>query len=102
MKESDVLSGLFPAGVVTVTSAIALPLPQGGDTAAIWVSDSTLKLVATRDPKRTSLAPVKPVPVITTAVSPPAGPCAGLTALTLGTVPALASGARTRNATKVA
>ena len=39
----------------------------------IFVSDSTLKLVAFADPNLTALASVKPVPMIVTGVPPIAG-----------------------------
>ncbi len=72
---------LVPAGVVTVTSTVPVP---AGEVAVIWVSEPTVKEVAGLGPKRTALAPVKPVPVMVTDVPPAAGPEVGLMAVTDG------------------
>ena len=42
------------------------------------------KPVAAVAPKATALAPLRLVPVMTTAVPPPVGPALGLTAVTVG------------------
>lgn len=52
------------------------PVP-GGVTAVIRVSETTLKDAAALVPKRTALAPVKPVPVTVTLVPPAVGPEVG-------------------------
>jgi hypothetical protein len=58
---------------------------DGGDTAVIWVAESTVKLVASPAfPNFTLVAPVNPVPVITTAVPPAIGPVAGAIEVTTG------------------
>jgi hypothetical protein len=71
-----------PPVVVTVTST--LPALPDGDVAVIWVSESTLKLVAAVPPKATADVPVKWLPVIVTDVPPPVGPEIGATAVTVG------------------
>ena len=53
-----------------------MPAP-GGAVAVIWVSETTVKLVAGLGPNWTPPAPVNPVPVTLTAVPPPAGPDVG-------------------------
>ena len=69
-----------PPGVVTKMVALSNP---AGTRAVICVSESTVKLEAGTVPKLTSVAPVKPVPVIVTAV--PTGPDAGLNDVIVGT-----------------
>ena len=66
------LVALVPPTAVTVTSAV--PATFAGDVAVIDVEESTLSSLAGIPPKRTALAPVKPVPVIVTTVPPVAGP----------------------------
>ncbi len=61
------------------------PVP-GGEVAVIWLSFTTLTAVAAAAPKLTPVAPVKPPPVIVTAVPPPVPPVFGLTPDTVGTV----------------
>ncbi len=62
----------MPPAVVTVTSTVAAAC--AGDVAVIWVSETTVKVVAAVEPKSTAVAPVKPVPVMVTEVPPAAGP----------------------------
>jgi hypothetical protein len=50
------------------------------------VSDVTAKVVAAFDPNFTAVAPVKPLPVITTEVPPAPGPLPGFTDVTTGRV----------------
>ena len=71
-----------PPGVVTVTSVT--PAAPGGATAVIWLSETTVKLVAATVPNWTAVAPVKPEPVMVTAVPPAVEPDGGLTPLTTG------------------
>ncbi len=74
---------LTPPAVVTViawTPAVA----DGGETAVIWVAEVTVKLLAGVVPKSTLVAPVNPVPLITTAVPPAIGPDAGAIEVTTG------------------
>ncbi len=71
-----------PPAVVTVTST--LPLLPAGLTTVIWVSLSTLKLLAVVEPNETLVAPVKPEPVIVTLVPPAAGPLVGVIPDTIG------------------
>ena len=72
---------LVPPGPVTRT--LTAPLP-GGTTAFITVSEATVNEVAAVEPKVTTVAFVKPVPVMTVLVLPAAGPVLGLTEVTLG------------------
>ncbi len=60
---------------MTVTSTTAVAEPAGS-VAAIEVAESTVN-DATDDPKLTVVAPVKPDPVIATAVPPPDAPADG-------------------------
>ncbi len=69
----------MPPGPVTVTSTVPVP---GGLTTVICVAETTSRLVAGVVPKSTSVAPVKPVPVIVTGVPPPNGPPTGLMPVT--------------------
>lgn len=73
---------LVPALVVTVTSTGDVP---AGDVATIVVSVSTTTPVPGVAPKLTPVAPVKPVPVIVTAVPPLFGPPLGESEVTVGT-----------------
>src|SRR5665213_4370616 len=63
-----------PFGVVTLT--VTAPVPAG-DVAVICVAELTVKIVAFVLPNCTAVAPVKPVPVMTTLVPPVAGPDVG-------------------------
>ena len=81
MNWSAALVTLVATGVVTVTST--LPADPAGEVAAISVPETTEYVAAAR-PKSTALAPVKPVPVMVTAVPPAGRPATGLTALTVG------------------
>lgn len=82
LNRSPALVPDVPPGVVTVTSTV--PCASAGETAVIRVVESTTKLVASVPPKATALAPLRPVPLISTEVTPPTAPTAGLTAVTLG------------------
>jgi hypothetical protein len=73
--------GDVPAGVVTVTSTVPVPI---GLTAVIVVSFTTVTSVAGVVPKSTALAPVNAVPVIVTIVPPKFGPLVGAIAVTAG------------------
>ncbi len=73
---------LVPAGVVTVISTV--PAEPAGETAVIWISESTVKLAAAEDPNRTAVAPVNSVPVRVTDVPPATGPLGGEIPLTAG------------------
>ena len=70
-----------PFGVVTVN--VTIPLPAGL-VAVICVSLSTVKTKAAVPPNETPVAPVKPVPVMVTMVTPAAGPLDGLIFDTVG------------------
>ena len=72
----------MPAPVVTVTSTV--PAAPAGLVAVIWVSETTVKIAGLL-PKLTAVTPVKPVPMIVTAVPPPASPRAGSSPVTRGT-----------------
>ena len=76
---------LVPPGVVTYTLWPAAA--WAGETAVIWVADTTLKLVAATEPNTTLVAPVNPLPVIVTDVPPAAGPDDGESAVTAGRTP---------------
>ncbi len=77
-----------PPGVITVTFAIPEP---AGLAAVIVVALTTVTLVAAMMPKSTTVAPVKPVPVIVTKVPPAAGPVVGLRPVTAGSLAAMVS-----------
>jgi hypothetical protein len=68
-------------GVVTVMSTVPVP---AGAVAMISVSDTTVKLVAAVVPKLTPVAPVNPVPVMSTVVPPDASPDDAESAVTTG------------------
>ena len=72
---------LGPRLVVTTTST--LPFDSAGEVAVIELSDVTTN-DAGRTPNSTFEAPVKPVPVMVTAVAPVDGPESGLTPVTAG------------------
>jgi hypothetical protein len=58
-----------------------VPAACGGLVAVICESELTVKIAGTAAPKLTLVAPVKPHPVITTAVPPEVGPELGTTLL---------------------
>ena len=58
-----------------------VPVP-GGLVAVTWVPESTVNVVAAAAPKRTPVAPVNLLPVMTTRVPPPVVPRAGETPVT--------------------
>lgn len=68
-----------PPGAVTETNPLALP---GATVAVICVAETTVKLAAFTPPKRTCVAPVKPVPLIVTNV--PIGPLVGINDVIVG------------------
>jgi hypothetical protein len=70
-----------PLSVVTLT--VTAPTPAA-DSAVICVAELTTKLAALVPPNWTAVAPVKPVPVITTLVPPLAGPDVGARPVTVG------------------
>jgi hypothetical protein len=82
VNESAVTGALVPPAAVTVTSTV--PALPAGEIATIDVSLFTVKLVAGVEPKVTPVAPVKPVPVIVTAVPPLGEPVLGDSAVTVG------------------
>ena len=65
----------MPAGVVI--TMLADPAGAGGVIVVISVSLTTVRLVATVLPKVTAVAPVKPVPMMVTAVPPAVVPDVG-------------------------
>ena len=66
---------------MTVISTVPLP---AGLVAVIWVSLTTVKLLAGVCPNDTLLAPVKPVPVIVTVVPPVVYPLVGVMLVIVG------------------
>ena len=82
MNWSALTFALVPAGVVTAMAWVAAA--WAGETALIWVEETTLKLVAATPPKSTLVAPVKPVPVMVTVVPPVVGPEVGEMAVMAG------------------
>jgi hypothetical protein len=72
-----------PLGVVTVMSKV--PNGSGGATALMDVSDTIVKEVAGVVPNSTSLAPVKPLPVMVTLAPPTVVPLLGVTPVTAAT-----------------
>ncbi len=66
-----------PVPLAFVTLRLTAPVPAG-DTAVICVAEFTTKLAAAVPPKSTAVAPVNPVPVMTTVVPPACGPDVGL------------------------
>ena len=75
----------MPAPLVTVTSTV--PTVDAGALAISLVGELNAN-TALSAPKRTSVVPVKPLPVIFTSVPPPAGPLLGPTFATAGTLSA--------------
>jgi hypothetical protein len=71
-----------PTGVVTVTSTT--PATPTGEEAVIESSLTTMTLPAAIPLKSTSVAPVKPDPVMVTGVPPVVNPVEGSTSLTIG------------------
>ena len=82
MNLSAVDVALVPTGVVTVMSTG--PADPGGEVAVICVTLFTVKLMAAVPPNFTLVAPVKPVPVMTTLVAPAVGPLTGARDVTVG------------------
>ena len=72
-----------PVPLTVVTDTVTEPLPAAV-TAVICVAVLTVKLAAAVPPNVTAVAPVKPVPVMTTLVPPVAGPDVGARPLTDG------------------
>ena len=77
-----VFAALTPPPVVTTT--LAVPAVPAGVVAVIDVSLTTTRLVAATPANVTPVAPLKPVPVIVTAVPPAGGPVAGAISETVG------------------
>ena len=73
---------LVPPGATTVM--YTGPADCAGDTAVIWVPDTTVKLDAGTVPNITADTSVNPVPVMVTEVPPAVGPAAGETCFTVG------------------
>jgi hypothetical protein len=73
-----------PPIVVTLTSTAFVSAPFAGETAVIEVDETTLNAVAETAPNLTDVAPVKPVPVMVTDVSPAWGPLFGAIEVTVG------------------
>jgi hypothetical protein len=74
-----------PAFVVTVTSTV--PAISGGEIATTELSEYTVNLLAASAPKLTAVAPIKPLPVIETSVTPAVLPELAATAVTDGVEP---------------
>ncbi len=72
-----------PVPPVVVTLTVTAPLPAAV-TAVICVAELTTKLAALVPPNCTAVAPVNPVPVMTTLVPPEAGPEVGARPVTVG------------------
>jgi hypothetical protein len=89
MNWSSGLVALVPPAVVTVMSTVPDP---AGLVADICVELSTVKIAAL-PPKLTSVAPVRSVPVMVTAVPPAAGPLLGVTPVTVGATTSVKSSA---------
>jgi hypothetical protein len=68
VKRSLVLVGEVPTALTTVTSMV--PAGWDGDRTVIMVSELMVKLEAGTVPKSTSVAVVKPEPLMTTWVPP--------------------------------
>ena len=75
MNLSEEDAGEVPPGVTTVI--LTVPADPAGDTAVISVDESTVKLVASMEPKSTYPAPERFSPVIVTLVPPEVGPVVG-------------------------
>jgi len=72
-----------PLAVVTVMSTV--PALSAGAVATIWVAVSEVMVAAT-EPKSTTVAPERLVPVMVTELVPDVGPAVGETAVTVGGV----------------
>src|SRR5450755_4130695 len=72
-----------PVPIAVVTLRLTAPVPTG-DTAVIWVAEFTTKLAAAVPPKSTAVAPMNPVPVMTTLVPPLCGPDVGMKPVMFG------------------
>ena len=68
--------------LLTVTSTV--PADPDGAVAVILLSETTVKLAGLPEPKSTTVALVKPLPVIVTVFPPPTAPAPGDTPLTTG------------------
>ena len=66
------------AALISVPTEIGPVVAVAGKMAVIWVALSTLKEVAVTPLKVTEVAPVKPVPVMTTAAAEPAQALVGV------------------------
>ena len=73
---------LVPPWVMTETARDAAA--SAGEIAVILVEETTVNRVAATVPKRTLVAPEKPVPVMVTVVPPLVGPEVGEIAVTAG------------------
>jgi hypothetical protein len=71
-----------PSGVVTLTSTV--PVPGGEVTVSEVLLITLIEEPGFEVPKSTTVAPLKPAPVIVTEVPPPVGPPEGVTELTVG------------------
>ena len=71
----------MPPTVVTLISTVPVP---AGDVAVIEVAELTVNPVAGVAPKLTTVAPVKPVPVMVTELPPASGPLVGDMEVTVG------------------
>ena len=83
----------MPVGVVTVTGAD--PAGRGGLVARTAVSESTVNVAAV-PPNDTAVAPVSPVPLMSTVVPPATGPELGVRLLTTGAPTGGTGGGATR------
>ena len=89
MNWSAAVAAEMPAGVVTVMCTVWVPVlstvpVQSGLVTVIFASESTVRFVAAAAPKLTPVAPVKPLPVMTTRIPSPVGPRAGETLVIAG------------------
>ena len=87
MKRSPDPVPEVPVKVATVISTVAAACD--GLVAVIDVLELTVKLTAATPPKKTPVAPVKPVPMIVTLVPPAVLPVLGETEVTVGAAAAL-------------
>ncbi len=83
MNRSTETVGVTPPGATTAT--FWAEAAWAGETAVIWVSESTVKLEATVQPNLTTVAPVKPEPVMVMVVPPAVVPDVGEIAVIAGT-----------------
>jgi hypothetical protein len=75
------LATLVPLRLITVTSTVPMP---GGETAVIELGEFTVMLAALAEPNLTAVAPLRPTPLMATAVPPVSTPSLGLSPLTVG------------------